>query len=79
MFVSCGRQITYEKENSDVKPLRGKMYVTNLSMLSANYVTDAGSGVAQYKKLRVRGSSLSHTRLVYKLLVTAASILAISN
>jgi len=30
-------------------------YVTNLSMMSANYVMDAGSGVAQYKKLRVRG------------------------
>jgi len=25
MFVSYGRQITYEKENSDVKPLRGKI------------------------------------------------------
>jgi len=56
MFVSCGRQITEEKKNSDVKPLCGMiMSQTYLSMMSANYVTDSGSGVAQYKKLRVRG------------------------
>jgi len=60
MFVSCGRQITYEKENSDVRPLRGKIMSQTYPwwLMSAHYVADAGSGesgVAQYKKLRVRG------------------------
>jgi len=30
-------------------------YVTNISMMSANNVTNVGSGIAQYTKLRVGG------------------------
>jgi len=50
MFISYGRQIIH-KENFDVKPIHGKItsQTRNLSMMSANYITNAASVVAQYK------------------------------
>ena len=54
MFVTCGKHVVKDKENSGIKPLRRQIKLQLKLMMVPKIITHAASVVAQNKKDRVR-------------------------